>query len=59
MIMLAPLSAFFYGLLLEVIQIWVPGRIFSFKDILANLIGSALGGLFLWIIKALKGRGSL
>jgi len=38
-------GAFLYGLVLEVVQIYVPERSFSGVDILLNLLGSCVGAL--------------
>ena len=40
---LAFLLSFLYGFLLEVAQIWVPGRSFSGGDLLANFLGAMAG----------------
>ncbi len=40
---LAFLLSFLYGFLLEVAQIWVPGRSFSGGDLLVNFLGAVMG----------------
>jgi VanZ family protein len=35
-----------YGVILEVVQLWVPARSFSGLDMLANGLGAALGGFW-------------
>jgi len=41
--LLALLAAFCYGFVLEIAQLYVPGREFSGADILVNLAGAAVG----------------
>lgn len=39
-----------YGLLLEIIQIFIPGRTFDFEDLIANASGTVAGFLLFLII---------
>lgn len=39
-----------YGLVMEVGQYFIPGRTFSFLDILANFSGVLLGVVFAWMV---------
>ncbi|MCD6398531.1 MAG: VanZ family protein [Candidatus Aenigmarchaeota archaeon] len=39
-----------YGILTEIIQIFIPGRLFDFYDIALNLSGFLLGFFLLWIL---------
>lgn len=41
---------FSLGLILEIFQIYIPGRDMSLSDILANTAGAALGYLLGWLI---------
>lgn len=51
---LVPLTLFLYSALLEGLQIWIPGRELSWKDLLANLCGVLFGtGVFLRLIEGL------
>jgi VanZ family protein len=43
-------SAFLYGVLIEAVQAWVPGRSSDWQDLLANASGIAVGcGLARWL----------
>lgn len=50
-------AAFFYGLVLEIAQIYVPTRGFSGVDILVNLVGSGLGALALLALWSQRSKG--
>jgi len=39
----------FYGILTEILQIFIPGRFFDFYDIALNLSGFLLGFFLLWV----------
>lgn len=51
-----------YGLLMELGQLFVPGRTFSWLDLLANTLGAVLGFILFrilrkWVLKVLKKTG--
>lgn len=48
-LLVALLLAFAYGVLIEVIQPYIPGRTFDYYDILSNTIGCFIGLIVLWI----------
>jgi VanZ family protein len=50
-------AAFFYGLALEVAQIYTSTREFSWVDMLANLAGLSVGALALWVFDVLRLKG--
>ncbi len=50
-------AAFFYGLALEVAQIYTSTREFSLVDMLANLVGLSMGALALWVFNVLRLKG--
>ncbi len=47
-----------FGILLEVSQIWIPGRVFDWRDILASLAGIALAWPIAWLGSRLASRRS-
>jgi len=57
-----PLAIFvsaFYGLLMEILQgISGTGRNFDVVDMVANLIGALLGGLFFYVLHQIKAKSS-
>jgi VanZ family protein len=52
-----PLGVFAYGLVLELLQISVPGRTFEWLDVAANAIGVLAGWTALLIGRTLVGQG--
>jgi VanZ family protein len=46
----------FFGLLIEVIQYFIPNREFSFYDLVANLVGIAFGYILYKLIRPSKYR---
>jgi VanZ family protein len=51
-----------YGFLMELGQLFVPGRTFSWLDLLANTLGAVLGFILFrilrkWVLKVLKKTG--
>ena len=47
--------AFFFGFMMEVLQLFVPGRAFELGDLGANFIGACVGGSLGWLIIKIKG----
>lgn len=49
-------TAFVFGALDELHQIPVPGRFFEFGDLVANLLGSLVGGVIAWLHWTVRAR---
>lgn len=47
-----------FGILLEVSQIWIRGRVFDWRDIVASLAGIALAWPIAWLLSRLAPRRS-
>ena len=47
-----------FGILLEVSQIWIRGRVFDWRDIVASLAGIALAWPIAWLLSRLAARRS-
>lgn len=45
-------AAALHGGVMEVAQLWIPGRFASVQDGLVNVLGAALGGLLAWCLIA-------
>lgn len=46
----AAVSTFLYGVLIEAVQAWVPGRSSDWQDLLANAAGIAVGVGLAWAV---------
>lgn len=47
-----------FGVLLEVSQIWIRGRVFDWRDIVASLAGVALAWPVAWLLSRIAARRS-